>query len=56
MAGLNGNDFGATVKGSDLPPDKYGPWEFYVTAEDKAGNRSQSRTDASVQFLPCVSN
>lgn len=56
MAGSSGGDFNATVKGSDLPLGTYGVWEFYVTAQDKAGNASKSAPDTSVQFLPCVSH
>jgi hypothetical protein len=56
MGGGNGNEFSATLKGSALPPDSYGAWEFYITAEDEAGNSTRSATDSSVQFLPCVSH
>ncbi len=56
MVGSNGHDFTATVKGPSLPPDRYGPLEFYITVQDNAGQQSRSTTDASVQFLPCVSH
>ncbi len=51
-----GNDtYAATVKGTDMPRSEYGVWEFYLTAEDGLGNKSQSPVDdTSVQFLPCV--
>ena len=49
------NFYNATVKGIDLPAGPYGALEFYITAEDTAGNKSQSPLDQqSVQFLPCV--
>jgi hypothetical protein len=46
--------YAATIKGIDLPAGPYGNLEFYVAAENKAGNKSQSPPDKSVQFLPCV--
>jgi hypothetical protein len=46
----------ATVNGIDLPPGPYGALEFYITAEDTAGNANNSSVDNTVQFLPCVSN
>ena len=48
--------YSATVQGIDLPAGPYGALEFYITAENTAGNKSQSPLDQSVQFLPCVSN
>jgi hypothetical protein len=45
-----------SVQGSEFLGKGYGPMEFYVQAEDKAGNVSRSPVDQSVQFLPCVSN
>ncbi len=54
MAEGNGGEYAATVKGVDVGPAQYGAWEFYVTAENKAGEQGRSETDASVQFLPCV--
>jgi len=48
--------YGAKVKGADLQGHGYGAMEFYVTAEDEAGNKSESPHDDSVQFLPCVNN
>ena len=53
---VSNNIYSATVKGIDLPAGPYGALEFYITAEDLAGNTSQSPLDQSVQFLPCVSN
>src|SRR5258706_15853435 len=55
MATAN-NGYSATVQGIDLPAGPYGALEFYITAENKAGKKSQSPLDQSVQFLPCVSN
>jgi hypothetical protein len=46
--------YSATVKALDTPGGEYGTWEFYITAEDSAGNKSQSLLDTSVQLLPCV--
>jgi hypothetical protein len=46
----------ATVQGSDLQGHGYGAMEFYITAEDGEGNKSESSHDDSVQFLPCVNN
>jgi hypothetical protein len=51
-----GGIYTASVKGSDLQGGGYGTLEFYITAEDEAGNHSQSPPDKSIQFLPCVSN
>ena len=44
----------ATVKGVDLQDQNYGAVEFYISAEDEAGNHSESPHDESVQFLPCI--
>ncbi len=51
---LVGNKYSATVKALDTPGGEYGTWEFYITAQDKAGNKSQSPLDTSVQLLACV--
>lgn len=51
-----GNEFRATVKAVDMPGKGYGVWEFYITAEDLAGNQSQSQLDRSVEMLLCVSS
>ncbi len=48
------NKYTATVKALDTPGGEYGVWEFYITAEDQAGNKSQSPLDTSVQLLACV--
>jgi hypothetical protein len=48
--------YNAKVQGIELPPGPYGALEFYITAEDTAGNSIKSSVDTSVQFLPCVSN
>lgn len=48
--------YSATVKGIDLPAGPYGALEFYITAEDTAGHKSQTPLDQSIQFLPCVSH
>jgi hypothetical protein len=48
--------YSATVQGIDLPAGPYGALQFYITAENTAGKKSQSPLDQSVQFLPCVSN
>lgn len=52
----SGSSYSATVKALDVPGKGYGVWEFYLTAEDGAGNQSQSPHDASVELLLCVSN
>lgn len=44
----------ARVQGSDLQGHDYGAIEFYITAEDEAGNSSKSPVDKGLQFLPCV--
>ena len=46
--------YGATIRALDLQVGTYGTLEFYITAEDSAGNKSQSPLDETVQFLPCV--
>ncbi len=51
------NDLYATeVKGADLQDNGYGAMEFYISAEDEWGNKTESPHDTSVQFLPCVSS
>jgi hypothetical protein len=44
------------LNGPDFLGRPYGTLEFYITAEDKAGNLSKSPINQSVQFLPCVNN
>ena len=51
-----GEMYSATIKALDVPGGEYGVFEFYITAEDKAGNQSKSKLDTSVQLLACVSN
>ena len=51
---FSGNKYSVTVKALDTPGGEYGVWEFYITAQDEAGNKSQSPLDTSVQLLPCV--
>ena len=53
---LQNDIYAAQVKGADLQGHGYGAVEFYITAEDEAGNKSESPHDASIQFLPCVNN
>ena len=53
---LQNDIYVANVKGSELQGHGYGAMEFYITAEDEAGNASKSPVDKSVQFLPCVNN
>jgi hypothetical protein len=48
--------YAAKVKGADLQGHGYGAMDFYITAEDGKGNKSESPHDTSVQFLPCVNN
>ena len=48
--------YAAKVKGADLQGHGYGTIDFYITAEDGKGNKSESPHDDSVQFLPCVNN
>lgn len=51
-----GDIFRATVIALDIPGGEYGTLEFYITAEDNAGNQTKSQLDTSVQLLPCVAN
>jgi hypothetical protein len=51
---LGDDTYARTVKGTDMLGSEYGVWEFYLTAEDGVGNKSQSPVDTSVQLLPCV--
>jgi len=53
---VSNHTYSATVKGIELPPGPYGALEFYIIAEDAAGNSNKSSVDNSIQFLPCVSN
>jgi hypothetical protein len=45
-----------TLVGSEFLGKGYGTLEFYIQANDGAGNLSKSQTDKSIQFLPCVNN
>ena len=49
-----GDIFEATIIALDIPGGEYGTLEFYIVAEDEAGNQSKSGVDASVQLLACV--
>ena len=49
-----GDTFGATLIALEIPGGEYGTLEFYIVAEDEAGNRSKSPVDTSVQLLACV--
>lgn len=51
---LTDGTYSVNVKALDVPGGEYGNWEFYITAEDNAGNKSQSPLDTTVQLLPCV--
>ena len=51
-----GDEYQETVKAADMPGKGYGVWEFYITAEDLAGNQSRTPLDRSVEMLLCVSN
>ena len=51
-----GDVYQGTVKAVDIPGKGYGVWEFYITAEDMAGNQSQTPPDRSVEMLQCVSH
>ena len=53
---LQNDIYAAQVKGAELQGHGYGALEFYITAEDETGNKSESPHDESVQFLPCVNN
>ena len=56
MDQISGNNYSAIVNALDIPVGKYGTLEFYIAAEDGAGNQSKSPTDASIELLPCVAN
>jgi len=51
-----GDTFGATIIALEIPGGEYGTLEFYIVAEDEAGNQTRSPVDTSVQLLACVSN
>jgi len=51
-----GDTFDATIIALEIPGGEYGTLEFYIVAEDEAGNQSISPVDTSVQLLACVSN
>jgi hypothetical protein len=53
---LQNGIYTAKVKGEDLQGHGYGAMNFYITAEDGKGNKSESPQDDSIQFLPCVNN
>ena len=50
------NNYSATVKALDLPVGRYGTLEFYIDAEDVAGDHAKSEINAAVQLLACVAN
>jgi hypothetical protein len=52
----SGSQYSVTVEALDVPGKGYGLLEFYITAEDGAGNMSQSPLDTSVELLLCVSS
>jgi hypothetical protein len=54
MAHAERDQYTAAVKGLDIPGGEYGTFEFYIVAQDPAGNQAKSTPDKSVQFLPCV--
>ena len=54
MDWVSGDKYAKTLKGTEVWKSEYGVWEFYLTAEDGAGNTSQSPLDTSVSLLPCV--
>ena len=45
-----------SVQGLEFLGKGYGTMEFYIKAKDGVGNLSQSKTDQSIQFLPCVNS
>ncbi len=53
---LQNGTYMTKVKGADLQGHGYGAMDFYITAEDGKGNKSESPHDDSIQFLPCVNN
>jgi hypothetical protein len=53
---MKDNMYEASLQGTEFLGKGYGTLEFYVQAEDSAGNVSKSPGDQNVQFLPCVSN
>jgi hypothetical protein len=52
----SGDLYKGTIVGLEIPGGEYGVLEFYIVAEDQAGNQSKSPVDESVQMLPCVAN
>ncbi len=54
MTHANGDQYTATIKALDIPGGEYGVFEFYIAAQDKAGNQTKSSTDASVELSRCV--
>ena len=52
----SGDLYNATIVGLEIPGGEYGVLEFYILAEDQAGNQNKSPVDESVQMLPCVAN
>jgi hypothetical protein len=48
--------YAVSLKGADFLGHAYGTINFYISAQDSLGNKSQSEVDQSIQFLPCVSS
>ena len=53
MAETDGR-FETVLKGTVLRGHGYGTLEFFITASDSHGNSTRSRSDRSIEFLPCV--
>lgn len=54
MTPANNNQYTATIKALDIPGGEYGVFEFYIAAQDKAGNQAKSSIDKSVELTRCV--
>lgn len=54
MSPADRDQYTATIKALEIPGGEYGTFEFYIVAQDKVGNQTQSSTDKSVELTRCV--
>jgi hypothetical protein len=50
----NRNHYVTAIKALDIPGGEYGVFEFYIAAQDKAGDQAKSPIDKSVELTRCV--
>ena len=56
MSHADQDQYTGTIIALEIPGGEYGFLEFYLVAQDEAGNEAKSPVDKSVQLLPCVAS